>query len=197
MKIICLMPVVFQLLSPWHYTDTAGNPSILPIGCSASYIEWVDEAEEQATSHYPNAEKIDFLYVGCKPQSLTTKNHVYKYWIRDRSHQFGVYVSILIDTKSNKMLRSTVEETDVLIPSYGKWRNLAVKSMKMKYPNATIVDYSPCRCDVIDAGNGSQTFKFWILQDSKSKFINTTINYHMNTEKVNSVTFEEITINPK
>lgn len=190
-RITCLLLITLQVFFFLQYAEAKGNQTINRNNCSDSYIKWVDVAKEQASSKYPSASFIDFLYVGCKSESSTTKYHIYKYWMKDDSHQFGVYVSILVDTESNKVINSSTEETDVLIPSYGKWRRIAVEGMEKKYPNADIVDYRPCNCDFIEPAHARMTFKFWLEQDSKWKFVYTTIIYQVKTEKVTSVVFEE------
>jgi hypothetical protein len=190
-RITCLLLITFQLFFSLRYAEAKGNQTINRNNCSDSYIKWVDVAKKQARSKYPSASFIDFLYVGCKSESSTTKYHIYKYWMKDGSRQFGVYVSILVDTESNKVINSSTEETNVVTPSYGKWRRIAIESIEKKYPNAEIVDYRPCNCDLIEPVHASMTFKFWLKQDSKWKFVYTTIIYQVKTEKVTSVVFEE------
>lgn len=186
---IPVLPLMVQLL--FSCEDAVTATSQFPAACAESYVQWAQDAEEQAASRFPDARKIDFLYVGCKSQSAMTKNYIYKYWMKDRSREFGVYVTLLVDIQLNKVIGSAVEETAAFLPAYGKWRTLAVQSIRMKYPHADIVDYAPCRCDAIDAEHGSQTFKFWIRQDHTPKFINLTMIYHLRSEKIISITFEE------
>jgi hypothetical protein len=66
----------------------------------------------------------------------------------EEQREFGVYVTVAIEQSGRAMI-SKIEKTDVMIRSYGKWRRIAVETVKSRYPEATIVDYRPYGCNWI------------------------------------------------
>lgn len=187
--IICLLVVGHLLTMP--LANAAPAPEQQTNACSVSYAKWARAAKERLRTDYPNATAVDFLFVGCKPQSPTTKYMMYKYWMSEGGREFGVYVTLLIDMKLNRVTSSFTEKTDATISSYGKWRRIAVEAIQNKYGDVTIIDYRPCSCDAMGSSSASQTFKFWIEQDRKLKFVYVTMKYRISDERIRSITFEE------
>ncbi|WP_010648857.1 YqzG/YhdC family protein [Oceanobacillus massiliensis] len=80
-----------------------------------------------------------------------------------------------------------VQET---IPSYAKWGRLAVQETKAKYANAKIVDYLHVGKETKD-DTSIEKFKLWLNEGDREFGVFIHIEFDTETEKVQSVTFEE------
>ncbi|WHY78477.1 YqzG/YhdC family protein [Neobacillus sp. WH10] len=74
------------------------------------YAKWGTLAMEKTHEKYPNAKIIDYLHIGRKsgPNSTTEK---FKLWLKDNSREFGVFVNIEFNNKTEKVIKITFKET--------------------------------------------------------------------------------------
>lgn len=74
------------------------------------YAKWGTLAMEKTHEKYPNAKIIDYLHIGriSGPHSTTEK---FKLWLKDNSREFGVFVNIEFNNKTEKVIKVTFKET--------------------------------------------------------------------------------------
>lgn len=76
-----------------------------------SYAKWGRMAMQQTKQRYKNAQIIDYLHIGRvdNPASSTEK---FKLWLREGSREFGVFIDIEFDRKTEAVKNITFRETD-------------------------------------------------------------------------------------
>ncbi|KAA0543109.1 DUF3889 domain-containing protein [Bacillus sp. BGMRC 2118] len=75
-----------------------------------SYAKWGKLAVERTKEKYPNAKVIDYLHIG-REKGTVTYTEKFKLWLKEESKEFGVYVDITIDNKTEKLVAINFEET--------------------------------------------------------------------------------------
>jgi len=105
-----LFSITFILLSFF------GHEVIQPVAKMVSglqepaYAKWGRLAVEQAKERYPDAEIVDYLYVGRRNLEQTT-TETFKLWIRESDREFGVYITIEFNTQNESVQRIDFMET--------------------------------------------------------------------------------------
>ena len=80
--------------------------------------------------------------------------------------------------------------TQIEIPTYAKWSQIAIKETKLKYPNADIIDYLHEGSES-NADSTTEKFKLW-LKDSNREFgVFVRIKYMKETEEIVTIKFYE------
>lgn len=76
------------------------------------YAKWGRVAMEKVKEKYPKDEIIDYLHVGREVGTITTKE-TFKLWLRkpDKS-EFGVFITITFDNKTENIMDINYKETD-------------------------------------------------------------------------------------
>jgi hypothetical protein len=76
-----------------------------------SYAKWGKLAMEETKLKYPDAQIIDYLHIGRqkKGDAMIEK---FKLWLRRENREFGVFVSIEFNAKTEEVLHITFLETD-------------------------------------------------------------------------------------
>jgi hypothetical protein len=74
------------------------------------YAKWGRVAMSKTKEKYPQAEIIDYLHIGRDkgPQSSTEK---FKLWLKTNNREFGVFIDITFDNKTEKILDIKFRET--------------------------------------------------------------------------------------
>ena len=81
-------------------------------------------------------------------------------------------------------------QTQVEIPGYAKWSQIAIKETKLKYPNADIIDYLHEGSES-NADSTTEKFKLW-LKDSNREFgVFVRVKYMKETEEIVFIKFYE------
>lgn len=76
-----------------------------------SYAKWGRLAMKETKRKYPQADIIDYLHITrVETPNITTEK--FKFWLRDSQHEFGVFVTIQFDSKTEKIIQITFKETD-------------------------------------------------------------------------------------
>lgn len=75
------------------------------------YAKWGKLAVLETQKRYPKASVVDYLHVARRTMSASTTQEVFKLWLRDDKGEFGVYVRILFNTKTEQTLNITFQET--------------------------------------------------------------------------------------
>lgn len=76
-----------------------------------AYAKWGRLAMEKVMEKYKNAQVIDYLHIGrVTGESTTTEK--FKLWLKEQDREFGVYVNITFDSKTEEIQNIELTETD-------------------------------------------------------------------------------------
>lgn len=75
-----------------------------------AYAKWGKLAFEETQLKYPNANIIDYLHEGSELKSDSTIE-MFKLWLKDGHKEFGVFVKIEYDTKTEQVINIDFQET--------------------------------------------------------------------------------------
>ena len=76
-----------------------------------SYAKWGKLAMKETKQKYPNAEIIDYLHRGRQTKEDTIIEQ-FKLWLRGENREFGVFVNIEFNSRTEEVLHITFLETD-------------------------------------------------------------------------------------
>ncbi|NYE05913.1 hypothetical protein F4694_002688 [Bacillus niacini] len=74
------------------------------------YAKWSKVAMDKTKEKYPNAQIVDYLYVGRKNGDRTTTEK-FKLWLKENQKEFGVYVDIEFTKETEQVVNVTYTET--------------------------------------------------------------------------------------
>ncbi|WP_264739293.1 YqzG/YhdC family protein [Cytobacillus firmus] len=69
-----------------------------------AYAKWGRLAMETAKEKYPKAKILDYLHIG-REKGQTTDIEKFKLWIEDSGKEFGLYIDIEFDSKTERVIR--------------------------------------------------------------------------------------------
>lgn len=76
-----------------------------------SYAKWSRLAIQETQLKYPNAKIIDYLYKGRESKENSTID-TFKLWLRDdHNNEFGVFVRVEYNTKTENLVNIELQET--------------------------------------------------------------------------------------
>ena len=110
MKLIVSILLLFGLFLFGDSTILQTNNDVSAEQEAPPYAKWGRVAMSKTKEKYPQAEIIDYLHIGRDkgPQSSTEK---FKLWLKTSSREFGVFVDITFDNKTEKILNIKYRET--------------------------------------------------------------------------------------
>lgn len=110
MKIILSTLLLFGLFLFENLTILSTNHGASAEQEAPPYAKWGRVAMSKTKEKYPQAKIIDYLHIGREkgPQSSTEK---FKLWLKTDSREFGVFVDITFDNKTEKILNIKYRET--------------------------------------------------------------------------------------
>lgn len=76
------------------------------------YAKWGRLAIQETHKKYPTAEIVDYLHIGHQSISATASQETFKLWLKQGGREFGVYIKIRFDTRTEAVQSVTFEETD-------------------------------------------------------------------------------------
>lgn len=76
-----------------------------------AYAKWGALAVKETKQKYPNANIVDYLHIGSETKDDTTIEK-FKLWLKDDTHEFGVFVNITFNTKTGNIIKIDFQETD-------------------------------------------------------------------------------------
>jgi hypothetical protein len=76
------------------------------------YTKWGRYALAQAQRRYPHTFIVDYLHVGRTTYSPTYAKETFKFWIKDGKREFGVFVKVYFDPKTDHVSQVLYCETD-------------------------------------------------------------------------------------
>ncbi|WHY00456.1 DUF3889 domain-containing protein [Neobacillus sp. DY30] len=74
------------------------------------YAKWSKIALAKTKEKYPNAQIIDYLYVG-RQNGTRTSTEKFKLWLKENGKEFGVYVDIEFIKETEQVVNITYTET--------------------------------------------------------------------------------------
>lgn len=75
------------------------------------YAKWGQIAMQKVKEKYTTASIIDYLHIGGKKGDQTS-TEMFKLWLKDGTREFGVYVTIKFDSKTEEIIDITFRESD-------------------------------------------------------------------------------------
>lgn len=85
------------------------GPSI--VHAQPPYAKWGKLAVEKTKEQYPKAEIIDYLHIGRKPKTVQITVEKFKLWLREDGKEYGVFVDVEFETKSEKFIKMSFQKT--------------------------------------------------------------------------------------
>lgn len=86
------------------------GPSI--VHAQPPYAKWGKLAVEKTKEQYPKAEIIDYLHIDRKPKTVQITVEKFKLWLREGGKEYGVFVDVEFDTKTEKFLKMSFHKTN-------------------------------------------------------------------------------------
>ncbi|MDZ5610680.1 DUF3889 domain-containing protein [Bacillus pseudomycoides] len=68
-------------------------------------------AVEKTKEKYPTAQIIDYLHIGRKPKTVNITTEKFKLWLREDGKEYGVFVDVEFDTRTEKFLKITFQKS--------------------------------------------------------------------------------------
>jgi hypothetical protein len=75
-----------------------------------SYAKWGRLAMKKTHEKYPNAQIIDYLHIG-RITGTHTSTEKFKLWLKENQKEFGVFVDIEFDNKSENIIKINLKQT--------------------------------------------------------------------------------------
>ncbi|WP_067933985.1 YqzG/YhdC family protein [Alicyclobacillus kakegawensis] len=75
------------------------------------YARWGKIAVDRTATRYPNARVVDYLHVGRRTLSETRAVERFKLWLRGGGKEFGVYVDVTFNPKTEQLISVAFHET--------------------------------------------------------------------------------------
>ncbi|KEK22779.1 DUF3889 domain-containing protein [Bacillus gaemokensis] len=92
------------------YCNAYTNPSI--VHAQPPYAKWGKLAVEKTKEKYPKAQIIDYLHIGRKPKTINITTEKFKLWLREDGKEYGVFVDVEFDTKTERFLKITFQKSN-------------------------------------------------------------------------------------
>jgi hypothetical protein len=112
-----LFGILFSSITLFIVLSILANPFSSPIGhafeATPSYAKWGQLAMKETKAKYPASDIIDYLHIGREVNdNIATEK--FKLWLRDRStkKEFGVFVYLKFNEKTEQLIKITYKETD-------------------------------------------------------------------------------------
>jgi hypothetical protein len=74
------------------------------------YAKWGQLAVKETQKKYPNAQVVDYLHIG-KVSGEPSSTEKFKLWLKGPQKEFGVFVNIEFNNRTEKVLKVTYKET--------------------------------------------------------------------------------------
>lgn len=111
MRILTLCFTTFLILTPIslepvHVQDnTINSEKDVP-----SYAKWGRLAMEKTKEKYPDTQIVDYLHRGNEVKGNTTIEK-FKLWLEDDGNEFGVFIDIKFNSKTEEVITITFKES--------------------------------------------------------------------------------------
>ena len=105
-KNIVRIVLITALFMPLHTLPIVNAQQEAP-----AYAKWGILAMKETQKRYPDAKIIDYLHQGSELKEIVTIEK-FKLWLKNGDKEFGVFVSIVFVTKTEKLVMIEFQETD-------------------------------------------------------------------------------------
>jgi len=75
-----------------------------------SYAKWGQIAIHKTKERYPQANIVDYLHIG-RSKDENTSEEKFKLWLKENNKEFGVFVNIIFDNKTEQIIEVNFRET--------------------------------------------------------------------------------------
>lgn len=76
-----------------------------------AYAKWGTIAVTETIKKYPFADVVDYLHIGREDQDDTIAVEKFKLWLRHGEKEFGVFVDVKFDKRTNQFKEISFKET--------------------------------------------------------------------------------------
>ncbi|MFC4769773.1 YqzG/YhdC family protein [Effusibacillus consociatus] len=111
MKRSLVWTILVTVLVCFPFPISVQNSSYAATQAQPPYAKWGRLAMAETMKKYPGASIVDYLHVGRSKKSPTTSEETFKLWLRKGTREWGVYVRILFETSTERLISITFEET--------------------------------------------------------------------------------------
>ncbi|WP_345893213.1 DUF3889 domain-containing protein [Ferdinandcohnia quinoae] len=110
MIVFMLISGLFIVMSPYNFVENGNTVIAATKKPVPEYAKWGKLAMKETQNKYPQAQIIDYLHMGREINNGNTTER-FKLWIRQEKMEFGVFVTITFDTKTEKVVKIMIIET--------------------------------------------------------------------------------------
>ena len=93
------------------YTSILSTTTFTAAQTPPAYAKWGKIAMERTQEKYPDAKIVDYLYVGSQKMNTSTAE-TFKLWLKEGDKEFGVFITIRYDNKSEQIQHIGFRETE-------------------------------------------------------------------------------------
>lgn len=105
-KLVVQLLVIMAILMTLHTIPIVSAQQETP-----AYAKWGILAMKETQKRYPDAKIIDYLHQGSETKETVTIEK-FKLWLKKGDKEFGVFVSIVFVTNTEKLVVIEFQETD-------------------------------------------------------------------------------------
>ncbi|NRD76630.1 YqzG/YhdC family protein [Bacillus sp. BRMEA1] len=106
MCLLSTVTIVYNNLFLNNFTNTTyAQQKPIP-----SYAKWGQIAMQKTMEQYPQAKIIDYLHIG-RSKGDNTSVEKFKLWLKEKNKEFGVFVNIIFDNKTEQIIDVKFRET--------------------------------------------------------------------------------------
>jgi hypothetical protein len=102
---IILCALLFENLSVFNLNNSVNAEQEGP-----PHAKWGQIAMKKTKEKYPQANIIDYLYIG-REKGANSSTEKFKLWLKENNNEFGVFVNIEFDNKTEQIIDIKFRET--------------------------------------------------------------------------------------
>ncbi|NRD78571.1 YqzG/YhdC family protein [Bacillus sp. BRMEA1] len=106
---ICLFSIVIFVYNNLFLNNFI-NTTYAQLKPIPSYAKWGQVAMQMTKEQYPQAKIIDYLHIG-RNKGENTSIEKFKLWLKENNKEFGVFVNIKFDNKTEQIIDVKFRET--------------------------------------------------------------------------------------
>ncbi|WP_442600077.1 DUF3889 domain-containing protein [Neobacillus sp. D3-1R] len=110
MKIVISILLVFFFFFPVYRATPHSSNIVFAEPDIPTYAKWGKIAMQKTKERYPKADIIDYLHVG-REKGSKTSTEKFKLWLKEGSKEYGVYIDIQFDNKTEKITNIKYKKT--------------------------------------------------------------------------------------
>ncbi len=103
LQLICIILLFGSFPSPFEQNNKFAQLEVPP------YAKWGQISMEKTKQKYPKADIIDYLHIG-RESGAETSVEKFKLWLRENKKEFGVYVDITFNSKTEEIIKVDIRK---------------------------------------------------------------------------------------